>query len=73
MVFNWFKKWKKKEEEKSEERKSIATCIVCNQSIYENEDYKVIRWNREKFYIHRKCFKNLKKIAKQFIRSSPIF
>jgi len=68
MVLNIFKR--KKEEKKEEIKKSIGTCFVCNNSIFEGEDYKTVNFQNQKFLIHKKCFRQMKKIAKQYIKGN---
>ena len=60
-----FKILRKKEEEK----KIIGTCMVCNNPIYEGDDYKTISFQGNKYLVHKKCFRKAKKIAKQMIKS----
>ena len=61
---------KKKKEEKKEDY--IAICVVCNKPIYKNDQYKKIRFQGKDLYMHKKCFRELKKMARQFIRSGNI-
>lgn len=60
-------KIKKKEEIKKEEKKVLDTCPVCNQPIYENEEYKTLNFQGKKYVFHLKCFRKAKKMAKKYI------
>ena len=50
---------KEEESREKEERKIIATFFACNQPIFEGDTY----------YVHLKCFRKAKKMAKKLIRS----
>jgi len=73
MVFGLFKR--KKEEASSEEqqRESVGTCPVCNQPVYKDDDYRTLNFQGQKFVIHRKCFKQMKKMAMQFVKGGFSF
>jgi len=71
MVFGIFKRSKKKEkvkEKKKEDKKQIDICDVCKQPIYEGDSYRTINFGGQKLRMHIKCFRQLKKTAKQLIR-----
>jgi len=69
MVLGFFRK---KKEEKKEEveatKKSIGTCIVCNNPILETEAYKTISFQNQKFLVHKKCFREMKKLAIRYLK-----
>ena len=67
MVFNIFKK-KKEEKDKEEKEDIIGTCIVCNQPVKKIEDYRILHFQGQKLFMHRKCFRQMKKLAKQFLK-----
>ena len=73
MVLGLFKRKSKDEEKKEEERKEIGVCPVCNQPVYETDDYKTFSFQGQKFVLHRKCFKQMKKMAMQFIKGGFSF
>jgi len=68
-----FKKEKKEKEVKKEEEKVIGNCIVCNKPIYKNEEYKTISFQNQKYYVHLKCFRKAKKMAKKYISGNIKF
>ena len=67
MVFNIFKK-KKEDEDKEKKEDVVGKCAVCNQDVKKIEDYRVLHFQGQKIIIHRKCFKQMKKLAKQFLK-----
>jgi hypothetical protein len=70
MVLGLFKRKKeKKEEEEKKEVDIVGTCPVCNQPVYKTDDYKTLNFQGQRFVMHRKCFKQMKKMAMQFVKS----
>ncbi len=62
----------KEKKEDSKKQDGLGTCPVCNKPVYEHEVYKVFTIQGNKIYIHKKCFKQLKKIARQMMKSGMI-
>jgi len=56
-----------KKEKKEEKKEIIGTCVVCNNPIYKDEEYKTISVQNQKYYVHLKCFRKAKKMAKKYI------
>ncbi|HIP66575.1 MAG TPA: hypothetical protein EYH09_00395 [Candidatus Nanopusillus sp.] len=68
MVFNIFKRKKKKEEDKEKKNDVVGTCVVCNQPVRKIEDYRILHFQGQKIIMHKKCFKQMKKLARQFLK-----
>ena len=64
-----FKKILKKEKKKKEEEEKgeiIGTCSICNQPVYEKDEYKKLSFQGQEYIFHLKCFRKAKKIARRF-------
>ena len=68
MVFGIFKRKKKDDEDKKKEEEVVGKCVVCNKPVKKIEDYRVLHFQGQKIIIHRKCFKQMKKLARQFLK-----
>ena len=69
MVLSLFRK---KKEEKKEEveatKKSIGTCIVCNNPILETEAYKTISFQNQEIVVHIRCLRRVRKLAIRYLK-----
>ena len=54
---------------KEEKKETIGNCIVCNNPIYKDEEYRTVSIQNQKYYVHLKCFRKAKKMAKKYISS----
>ena len=68
MVFNIFKRKKKKEEDKEKKNDVVGTCVVCNQPVRKIEDYRILHFHGQRVIMHKKCFKQMKKLARKFLK-----
>ena len=67
MVFNIFKK-KKEDEDKEKKEDVVGKCVVCNQAVKKIEDYRVLHFQGQKIIMHKRCFKQMRKLARQFLK-----